>query len=117
MKPLHRQRIKQGQRILLISENQKGGGGGVPLHFVLLLSSGKVCVCVCRGGKKKKRKNNNGQMPQLELHNNCWVKKETKKTVVFEVKSFYILNWETTSHKSLCCADPHILNAYCVGVC
>lgn len=55
MKPLRSQRIKHGQRILLISEKQKeegvcvaGGGGGVPVvHFVLLWPLGK-------GGEMKK---------------------------------------------------------------
>lgn len=57
MKPLHSQRIKQGQRILLISEKQKEGvweggvmavvvwgwgGWGVPVvRFVLLRPPGK----------------------------------------------------------------------------
>lgn len=86
MKPLHSQRIKQGQRILLISEKQKEGvsggrvdewgRGGPAVRFVLLWPLGKAEE---DGGKKQRDvgdskedrkitlKNDNGLMPPVEI--------------------------------------------------
>lgn len=95
MKPLHSQRIKQGQRILLISEKQKEGGGVQRLKGVLGGSSDTFCATLATKGEKggwgyrQKTKTLKNKWAYATLTDNpsldCCEKTKFTQTVPFEV--------------------------------